>query len=99
MLLVFTFSITPRKYLHDAIATHKDKTSQLSPEQGSQYSNAGFICKCDDLVAESPFTNDVQYFNCIQLPVFSVRLSAALYHFQSTHVFFFELRGPPAANA
>jgi hypothetical protein len=98
LLLVFSFSITPRKYLHDAIANHKDATSQLSHTYGLQYSNTGFICKCDDLVAESPFTSNFQYFQCTPLPVFSVRLSVALYHFQSTPVFFFELRGPPAAT-
>jgi len=99
LLLVFTFSIAPKKFLHDAIANHKDKTTVVLQGDGPQLSHTGFICKCDNLVAESPFTNEVSHFDFTPIQVFSVLQSSTLYHFHSSPVFFFELRGPPALSA
>jgi len=99
LLLVFTFSIAPKKFLHDAIANHKDKTALFSPGNQQQLSHAGFVCKCDNLVAESPFTNEASYFGFSPIPVFSVQRASPLYHFYSSAVFFFKLRGPPALAA
>ena len=98
LLLVFTFSIAPKKFLHDAIANHTDKITVVSPGDNPQLSNTGFICKCDNLVAESPFTNEILYFDFVPVPVFSVQQTLPLYHFYSSAVFFFELRGPPAQH-
>jgi len=101
LLLVFTFSIAPKKILHDAIANHKDKTAVVSQgdNDSPQLSHTGFICKCDNLVAESPFTDEVLHFDFTPVQVFSVATSSTLYHFHSSPVFFFELRGPPAMYA
>ncbi len=98
LLLVFTFSITPKKFLHDAIANHKDKVALTSPGDTHQLSNTGFICKCDNLVAESPFTDEPIYFDFAPLQLFSVEKDSKLYHFYSSAYFFFELRGPPAGD-
>jgi hypothetical protein len=96
LLLVFTFSIAPKKFLHDAIANHKDKTALVSATGEAQLSTTGFICKCDNLVAESPFTNDIAYFDFAPVQIFSVQKDATLYHYYSSTYFFFGLRGPPA---
>src|SRR5258706_15372699 len=92
LLLVFAFSITPKKFLHDAIANHEDKVVLISPGDTPQFSNTGFICKCDNLVAESPFTDESVYFDFAPLQLFSVQKDATLYHFYSSTYFFFELR-------
>jgi hypothetical protein len=55
MLLLFTFSITPRAYLHDLFANHQDITCSLSDGE-DQLSATGFRCDMHDQVAESPFT-------------------------------------------
>ena len=99
LLLVFTFSIAPKKYLHDAIANHTDKSIIVAPGDNAQLSHAGFICKADNLVAESPFTNEAQHFDFAAVQVFSVKQSLPLYHFYSSAVFFFELRGPPSFSS
>ncbi|MEO6315491.1 MAG: hypothetical protein ABIO53_11135 [Chitinophagaceae bacterium] len=99
LLLVFTFSIAPKKFLHDAIANHKDKVAVLSPGDAAQLTHTGFICKCDNLVAESPFTNEVPRFEFLSIPVFSVQRTSSIYHFYASTVFFFELRGPPVPQA
>ena len=98
LLLIFTFSIAPKKFLHDAIANHKDKTAIASTAGNPQLSHTGFICKCDNLVAESPFTDEVQHFYFAAVRIFSVQQTSTLYHFYSSPVFFFELRGPPAGS-
>ncbi len=95
LLMVFSFSIAPKKYLHDAIANHTDTIKLVSPDHGAQLNHVGFVCKCDNLVAESPFTDEVSYFSLAPANADSLQQSTALYHFYSTHVFFFELRGPP----
>ncbi len=97
LLLVFAFSITPKKFLHDAIANHKDKIA-VAASADTQLSHAGFICKCDNLVAESPFTDDIVPFNFTPALVFSVQKDTRLYHLYTSDYFFFELRGPPAIN-
>ncbi|MEO5685598.1 MAG: hypothetical protein ABIQ88_23325 [Chitinophagaceae bacterium] len=99
MLLVFTFSIAPKKFLHDAIADHKDKITVAAAGGSSAVSHAGFICKCDNLVAESPFTNEAAVFIFASPRLFSVSQTIALYHFHSSPIFFFELRGPPVQYA
>ncbi len=98
LLLVFSFSITPKKFLHDAIANHKDKLIVASPGNDKQVTHTGFVCKCDNLVAESPFTNNVQLFDIAAVHVFSVQQSSPLYHFYSSPVFLFQLRGPPSSS-
>lgn len=95
LLLVFSISITPKKYLHDAIANHKDKTALTAVGNDAQLTHTGFVCKCDNLVAESPFTNEVQHLEFAQAAPVSIQQASLLYHFYSTDVFFFELRGPP----
>ncbi len=99
LLLVFSFSITPKKLLHDAIANHKDKTALAATGDATQLSHTGFTCKCDDLVAESLFTADIAHFDFAAPICYSVQTGAALYHFYSSPYFFFELRGPPATVA
>ncbi|MEO5591862.1 MAG: hypothetical protein ABIR15_23205 [Chitinophagaceae bacterium] len=95
MLLVFTFSIAPKRFLHDAIANHTDKITVVFPGDNPQLSNTGFICKCDNLVAESPFTDEAPHFDFVPAQLFSVQQASALYYVYSSAVFFFELRGPP----
>ncbi|MFT3933203.1 MAG: hypothetical protein QM726_06280 [Chitinophagaceae bacterium] len=100
LLLVFTFSIAPKKFLHDAIATHQDKTVIVAPGENAQLSHTAFVCKCDSLVAESVFTNNgIQHFCFVAPIVFVPRTSSLLYHYPSSPVFFFELRGPPSGHS
>jgi hypothetical protein len=94
LLMIFSFSITPKKLLHDAIATHKDKIA-ASADNSLQISNSGFACKCDSLVAESPFTEQDNNFDFSSFQVFSEEQSTIPNNFYSFTCFFFDLRGPP----
>jgi hypothetical protein len=98
LLIVFSFSITPKKFLHDAIANHKDKAAVLSAVGTPQFSHSGFVCKCDNQVAESPFTNVTTCFDFAIVRLFSEYKHIQPCHFYSSTFLFFQRRGPPAAD-
>jgi hypothetical protein len=54
MMLIFVFSITPKKYLHDAVADHQDYYSFGLATEPS-VSKTGINCACDDLVVSASF--------------------------------------------
>jgi hypothetical protein len=95
LLLVFAFSITPKKLLHDVFANHKDKVTISASDHSLQIYQSAFACKCDNLVAESPFTDQDNNFDFSAFYDFSEEQNLIPYHFYSSHYFFFELRGPP----
>jgi hypothetical protein len=97
LLLVFSFSITPKKFLHDAIANHKDKAAVLSATGTPQFSHSGFVCKCDNQVAESPFTDVTTCFDFVTIRLFSEYRHTQPCQFYSSSFLFFQRRGPPAA--
>jgi hypothetical protein len=55
LLLVFGFSMLPKKAVHDLFARHKDRNLPIHDYQSRQFTWAGFNCNCDNLVVESPF--------------------------------------------
>ena len=58
-LLMFSFCVTPKRFLHDILANHKDAQPFASvPLQ--QISQSGFRCQTDDLVVEAPFLPGIQ---------------------------------------
>jgi hypothetical protein len=55
VLVLFVFSITPKKYLHDLIADHVDAGFTRGTDAPA-IKKAEFNCHYDHLVTESPFT-------------------------------------------
>jgi hypothetical protein len=53
-LLLFSFCVTPKRFLHDVLANHKD-AKPFSSDPIQQISQSGFRCQTDDLVVEAPF--------------------------------------------
>jgi len=95
LLLIFTLSIIPKRYLHDIFANHTEAESHQAEQGKLIVSEAGFNCDCDNLVGTSPcaeldelITSPIQ----LQYPLFPTH-----YHYsvppEPAH--FFELRGPP----
>ncbi len=93
ILVLFAYSITPKIVLHNLVANHIDKSKVLNSHL-NELSASGYNCKCDNLVAESPFipaetfTQQVftSYFSFISLDKIPISSFAQL---------FAELRGPP----
>jgi len=97
LLVLFAFSITPKKSLHDVLTNHKDQTHKAAAAGTHELSKAGFNCKCDNLVAESPFTPHQQTVELFIPQYFSTATSSLAHHYYFSSFFFFEHRGPPAS--
>jgi hypothetical protein len=54
MVVLFLFSITPKKYWHDLLAAHTDSYAGVVAGESS-LGPAGFNCHADDLVVNTPF--------------------------------------------
>ena len=99
MLLVFAFSITPQKAIHDIVAHHVDPTScdvhqDFPIAQVEKYS---IHCSYDSLVATTPFIHFNFEINIAAPLVAKVNNTYLLAsYFSNTH-FTLESRGPPAA--
>lgn len=102
LLLLFAFSITPKKFLHNLVADHRDAaaaTARQTDNGASQLGKAGYHCPCEQLVVQTPFVYQPASIDYALAPVFIVYQAQ---HFVSIHnitpaVSF--LRGPPALNA
>jgi len=96
MLVLFAFSGTPKRFLHDLVAHHKDTKSKFSPGAHTSVERSFYNCHTEDLVVESPF---VEAAPPAILPAPSVvnetftQLIARLYVVSLIST---SLRGPPA---
>jgi hypothetical protein len=66
MLIIFAFSVTPTILLHNWTANHTDSVKKITDTGQQQLSKKLFNCHCDNIVAESPFT-EIHYYT--YLPV------------------------------
>lgn len=89
--------ITPKKFLHDLFAKHTDVTFKLKSDKPFQLSTSGYNCDCDNLVAESTFTNDLQVFNFPVFTSFSNYIVRDI-SFSSIDKTYSPLRGPPVTT-
>jgi hypothetical protein len=94
-LLLFSFCVTPKRFLHDLLANHKDvQTSASLPEQ--QIAASGYHCHIDDLVVVAPFLPEVQTAGPVLLSstplIFSELVASFTFSYKSNT----DNRGPPA---
>jgi hypothetical protein len=97
LLLLFVLSNTPKQWLHDAFASHKDCVTTPSAENNLKISQQGFYCDCDSLVVEKPFFAADKIF--VGLPALAIYSELTLTPdkiLASADHFFFQLRGPPS---
>ena len=95
LLIVFACGITPKKTLHDLVASHKDTVRTMDGSHGDQLSIAGLNCKCDNLVAESVFISAAAVSIKILLPVHVAACEQYGVFSPTSFHWFTELRGPP----
>jgi hypothetical protein len=97
LLLLFAFSLTPKKTLHDFFAHHKDIPLKYGDTKAEQLCQSGFTCNCENLVVESPFTATMVSIE-LQTPVIvgSTQYRMIRSTFRKLPPLYFELRGPPA---
>ncbi len=95
LLLVFSFSITPTIILHNWIADHTDAAKKTGNSGKKQLSSEKRYCHCDNIVAESPFTETDDSVIPLPQQSFIVEPACLIVHIVSTPRFYFSLRGPP----
>ena len=98
MLVVFAFSITPQKSIHDLVAKHIDPNScsvhkDLPIEQ---VENSSIHCSHDNLVATSPFVEfnfNIELAHPVQNSITNTHL--VCFYFSNKN-YSLDSRGPPA---
>lgn len=97
MLVVFAFSITPQKTIHDLVAKHSDPTkcNVHKDVPVDQVEKTSIHCSYDNLVVASPFV-DYQFSIQIEQPEKSIIKNTLLSSFEISDLpHSFESRGPP----
>ena len=98
LLVLFAFSITPKKVLHDLVANHRDTHSKASQDNTTtKIVKAGFNCNTEDLVVESPYIENSCTIELPEPSSLSLIFSERPVNFYYFHQLFAELRGPPAS--
>jgi len=97
-LLLFTISITPKLYFHDAIANHRDVSSCNHPGKPKTcIHQQGYNCQVNDPIVSSPYLS-VAISSC-SLPEinFGAALAPFIISFLQDCFIHTESRGPPVA--
>lgn len=98
LLLIFAISATPKKFLHDAFANHKDAKASTFTDtfHHKKISTATTHCSVDELVVEAPFVYADNHIE-ISLPEIFVIQQGELYKsYRSSLQNSVGLRGPPS---
>ena len=99
--MLFAFTITPKKILHNLVANHKDGSANASlPDANTtNLTKASFNCQCDNPITESPFVsiNSSPDISC-GTP-FAIYLNRYVQSHYSSDLILFGLRGPPVSPA
>jgi hypothetical protein len=94
-LLLFSFCVTPKRFLHDLLANHKDaQFSATLPIQ--QIAASGFHCHVDDLVVVAPFLPEIQSTDPLILSSTPLSFSEPLNSINYLYLSHADGRGPPA---
>lgn len=96
MLIVFAFSITPTIVLHNWLADHSDTVKKITDTKGEQIGKKTFNCHCDNIVAESPFTEPAKTIFAAAEKIFSCPVAKRHIQFTPSQNIIHSLRGPPA---
>jgi hypothetical protein len=96
MLLLFSLSITPRKYLHDVFAHHQDTVRLYLKKQSTTIEQKGFQCEQNNQVVEQPFVQTPVPFFAYPLPLVNDYRQDHYNSFIKLFLADQSLRGPPS---
>ena len=96
LLLVFTLSITPKKYLHDAFSNHGDSCVAVAAENEATIIKVKVSCDVGNQVATVPFILVSHQYTVLLPAVTAVTNISSVYHCFAAPQYNFSLRGPPA---
>ena len=97
MLLVFAFSITPQKSIHDLVAKHSDPTHCNVHQDApiAQVEKSSIHCSYENLVVASPFLDFTFAHELNAPPVSNIKNTSLVALTYLLVPFSFESRGPP----
>lgn len=97
MLLVFAFSITPQKSIHDLVAKHSDPTHCNVHQDApiAQVEKSSIHCSYENLVVASPFLDFTFAHELNAPPVKNIKNTSLVALTYLLVPFSFESRGPP----
>ena len=95
MLIVFAVSITPTIIFHDLFANHTDTVTKTTNANQDQVGKKLFNCHCDNIVAESPFTETAAITIQPANQYFTIAKTDKPVEFSSPQHISKFLRGPP----
>lgn len=101
LVLVFALGITPKRTLHNLIASHTDGRQEALcklPHDQTQLSKAVFNCQCDNLVVESPFVPELMTVSLAPVSHTLQHQPGKVQESATPSVMSFRLRGPPALS-
>jgi hypothetical protein len=95
-LLLFTVCVTPKRFLHDLLANHKD--AQMAARLPfEQIAASGYHCHVDELVVMEPFLPGVESTHPMLLSFQPLHFCEPLHLFTPSFHRQTDGRGPPAA--
>ncbi len=97
LLLVFTISVTPKKYFHDVLSHHQDVLFTPSNAATGNLGNYQFSCGFVDILIVVPFLPAFACYNGRYETENPDHRSYAIKRVTCDPVFQKSLRGPPAA--
>ena len=94
-LLLFSFCVTPKRFLHDLLANHKD--AQTTADYPVEHIAAsGFHCHVDDLVVVQPFLPGIQAAFPIAISFLPQQYAEPVSNIVFSFLSHADGRGPPA---
>lgn len=95
MLVAFAFSITPTIVFHNWLANHTDTYKKATNTKEQQLGKQTFNCHCDNIVAESPFTEPGTLTGAVSAQNFVLAATVDIVQIPASPTIFYSLRGPP----
>ena len=94
--MLFAMAATPKKFLHDWAASHKDSSGKFVHGKDAGLEKARYTCHIDDLVVECPFTGDGLSLSITAPAPYAITYTVHAAEFYWFFPLFSSLRGPPS---
>lgn len=95
LLVLFALSVTPKRFVHDVVAKHKDVAGRFANETHTHVQKAFYSCHVDDLVVESPFLPGIAPIAPVPVQSTVNRYAEREIRIVTLFPVFLSLRGPP----
>lgn len=97
MLFVFTISITPKIYFHDAFSHHDDELVATTGAHEKQITTYHYNCGFVNVVAITPFITGPAAVDAVKIKAYPLLNDVVEASYEHHALFNLTLRGPPAA--